>query len=235
MELNPQKRVHWGPELYRVEVLGDGSCFFHSLLLSTNPTYHTLDLQTKQTWCQTLRNDIASALTVHDFLDASSNGTPLYKDLPYSIAPYRSNTYTLTQPELQKFTTELEAIRDQLPPDSHSFLVNFLAFREYLKNSQQSVGDEVHLLASRVLNIDIYLCTDSATNDPGYMLHDPRLAYKNRQSVILFNSGGCHWEPIVQQVGGQILTVFNPDHQLIRQLRTHSEQCWMHLQPPTQV
>jgi len=214
-----------GSDHYRLNVLGSGSCFFHSLLTSTEPEYNKQDDLAKSLLSQQLRKELATSLTIQDFLNASCNGTPLYKDLPQSISPYRRNNYTMDPQEVQKLTVELETLKDKLPPDQGSFLIDFLAFKEYIANPGQDVGDEVHLLASRVLEVDIYITTGVTAGEPGYMLHDPSLTLKGLESVILFNSGG-HWEPVARVKDNITTLLFQADDPLILHLKAYNEECW---------
>lgn len=219
---------HANQSLYRLPVLGAGSCFFHSLLSSTDPDYLLQEPLTKGLLSNELRKKLASSLTIQDFLSPSSNGVPLYQDLPQNIASYRRNDYTMESSEINKIVLELESLKDTLPADHTDFLIDYLAFREYIANPGQDVGDEIHLLASRLLDVNIYITTGVSGENPGYMFHDPALTLRDRSSIILFNSNG-HWEPVFR-VDNELQTfLFPTDDSLILYLKTHNESCWSNL------
>ena len=226
----PGGRVKWGPNLYRLPTMGDGSCYFHSLLQCLSPEYREGSAADKRTACSTLRSEIAKSLTFTEFLAPGASGTPLHQDLPQDVQQYEQERYELLQEELDPLVEELNHLQLRHTDSEFTALLRrFLAFREYIKNPRQDVGDELHLLASRVLNLDIYVSTDEQSESPGYMLSDPRLCFQGRDSVILFHSGN-HWEPIVQLTGGEVTSLFPPQSVIILQLRQYNEDCWRKLQ-----
>lgn len=232
LAVNDYEKLSWGNNIYRIGVLGNGSCFFHSILTATDKEFHLLDNEEKTTSVVAFRLQIAHSLTLESFLTLSSNGVPLYRDLPREVEKYKSDSFSLDNETIQAIEQELNIIYNRLAlnvDDLKEFLKTYLAFREYIANPLQFVGDELHLLLSNILELDIYL-TGGPDGGIGYVYHDPVKAYKNRRSIIIFNVGGVHWETVGQMSDEGIITTFEPSDSIIRQLRHHNEQCWNNLQ-----
>jgi hypothetical protein len=235
LAVNEYQRVSWGQNLYRIGVLRDGSCLFHSLLMETDPNYHALSLKAKREAAVALRKKVATSLTIKDFYTMSNNGTPLHRDLPARVQVYQKEHYDVSSADIARISQELEKHAYELPTptdkDLKEFLQKFLAFREYIANPEESVGDELHLLVSRVLEADVYLTTTEEDGGIGYILHDPELAYEGRRSVIVHKvQGKDHWEAVGQFSEQGLITLFEPGASVIRQLRKCFEDHWATLQ-----
>ena len=235
LAVNEYQRIPWGQSLYRIGVLGDGSCFFHALLLETDPKYHTMSTKDRRQAVAKLRRQVVQSLTIKDFHTMSSNGTPLYRDLPVQVQRYHKEYYNVDPSEVDRLTRELESYAYQLDSPSveelRTFLHTFLSFREYIANPTEAVGDELHLLVSRVLDVDVYLTTTQEDGTIGYILHDPELSYTGRRSVIVHKvPNQQHWEAVGQFSDQGLVMLFEPDASVIRQLRKCFEDHWRTLQ-----
>jgi hypothetical protein len=235
LAVNQYEKLNWGDELYRVGVIADGSCFFHALLLTSDPNYVTATSAEKVKIARAFRRRLADELKLIDFLEASSNGTPLYKDLPEAVKKYHQAVYTLPPATRRRLELELNklyyhpTLLDYTQEQLATFLRQFLAFREYIADPQAWVGDELHLLVSRVLDIDIYI-TKEEDEGVGYIYNDPELAYKGREGVILYHVGGNHWEAVGKMTPEGVSTSFPSDDSFILRLRKYNADCWEKLQ-----
>jgi len=221
----------WGEQVYRIGVHGDGSCFFHALLLCTDEEYHGFDDKKQKERAHAFRLGMAASVTLAKFIAPSSTGTPLYQDLPAQVKAYLQPSYELEADTLQQLEQELVKLHDTAPFRTFSekelaeFVRLYLAFRAYLADPKQSVGDEIHELASQYCDCDIYI---TAQGD-NYVYHDPSIVYQHRLSIIIYHVGDNHWEAVGQRVAGGLATSFDPDSVLIQQLRKYNENCWSRL------
>lgn len=233
---NHYEKVSWSTDLYRIGVTGDGSCFFHALLTTTDETYLTRSPSERTVMTHELRIQMAAQLTIDDFLSESANGTPLYKDLPQEVSKYQRTIYQLGREQIEQIERELTSLcyhpvfKTFTSEQLSTFLRNYLAFREYISTPGQFVGDELHLLASRTMGVDIYITKDEG--ELGYAYNDPEIAYKDRRSIILLHVNGNHWEPVGRLVGKALETSFEPTDSIICRLRKYNQDCWARLTAP---
>lgn len=222
------ERLSWGDNLYRIGVAADGSCFFHALLMITDADYHKLNETERRERAVNWRKELARTLTIKDFIAPAASGLPLYKDLPEAVLLYKRDNYTMDKTELTAIEQELTQLHDTSPLNTFDqstltdFLKLYLAFREYLAAPTQSVGDELHLLLSDRIGYDIYLTAEG----DNYSHHDPAAVYQQRRSLILYNVGGNHWEPVGQSGEQGLAMMFTPDAIIIQQLRKYNQACW---------
>ena len=235
LAVNEYHRIPWGQNLHRIGVMSDGSCFFHSLLTSIDPSYCALPVKDKTSKVVAFRKQVASALTIKDFHTLSSHYTPLYKDLPARVQHYHKEHYFVDEKETVRLASELESyayeLKQPTTEEVKKFLQNFLAFREYISNPTEAVGDELHLLVSRVLGVDIYLTTTQEDGSMGYILHDPSRSYQGRSSIVVHKvPNKDHWEAVGQFKETGLMTLFEPTSTVITQLRKCFEDHWTRLQ-----
>jgi hypothetical protein len=235
LAVNEYQRITWGQNLCRIGVLRDGSCFFHALLMETDASYHTLSPKERRTAVVDLRRRVADSLTIQDFSTLRSNDRLLCQDLPAQVSRYRREQYDVPLEEVTRLLSDLEVYAYQLPTPTvaglKSFIQNFLAFRAYITNPDESVGDELHLLVARILEVDVYLTTTQEDGSMGYIYHNPELAYQGRRSIIVHKvPDRSHWEAVGQFSEQGLVTVFEPEDTVIRQLRKCFEDHWLRLQ-----
>jgi hypothetical protein len=73
-------------------------------------------------------------------------------------------------------------------------------------------------LISNILNIDIYIIWNKTKKI--YSLGDKELYYKNRDSIIILNSGNFHFDTIGLKTENGTRTLFDKNEPVIKQLRS---------------
>jgi len=224
--------------LIRTGTVGDGSCFFHSVLKSVSPDYSKLDREEREEFVAKLRNKMSDQLTMKEW-ESFGKGTLAYtRVIPRVVKYIKTNVPEIFDiakaVEGSKDSTTVQNYFDQLvsliPPDFVKKVTNiytqlrkrvFEEFKVDLTKCSTWVGQEmgsvdVFEYISDYLNIDIYLIKDT-TRSPYRQGVDCNIRYKNRKSVIVLWIGDTHYEAIGVLIGkGKIKRVFEPDDDIIK-------------------
>ncbi len=185
------------PNLVRIRIPPDGSCFFHALAKSYFEPYITGKLNNKTfnrtEFIQSLRKDLSKKL--------GSRINPTKPDSPiwYEILS-----------------------RGQLPEFSKSVPSYSLENMKKELDSTRPVDNVYNEFISDQLDRDIYIL-DMNKRDVYITGHDDEILYKHRPSLVLLYLPG-HYELIGLDNRGIVKTLFDPDHDLIRAIRTRMRE-----------
>lgn len=180
------------PHLYAIKVLGDGSCFFHSILRAFNVSYIQSDNISKRKELATLiRHATAASLEEKNPLtgktEYESLGGGYYKNFNDAVKDVEGDRYSM-----EAMQRELLSSR----PVDHAYI-------EILSNH---------------LELDIYLIS-AKTGDVYTTGTELELYYRNRRSIVILYSPG-HYDVlgIVRTNSGPDVvfdTLFAPSHEFI--------------------
>ena len=205
-------KLGFSKQLTLIKVLGDGSCFFHSLLRAFHKGYiQSRSNSERFQYVKLLRSAIASALGEID-----KNGVREYDRLG-------GGYYA----EFNKFVSG--AVEDKT---GHTIEIDQYSLENLQKEllSDRSVDHSYIQILSDDMNLDIYLVY-SKTGDIYTTGTDLNLVYKNRNSIIIFYTPG-HYDvigikrvvdktiPGICNVGDIVFDcLFHPQHELIQCLK----------------
>ena len=189
---------------FRVGVLGDGRCLLHAILFLLNDEYVKKSPSERNTMCSTFLEELSSSLTVDDWLrwslddsvinmilstrkTLSANHSPDYLDKLFENV-FTVDDLTNIKLDTRERTVEL---RQRLIPGITQKLFDMYKYK--LVRCQDLGYQEVHYISARYkVNI---LMFDRDAN----LFHDTRVNPSFAQTIMLFNFGGGHWEPILLQ------------------------------------
>lgn len=228
-------------QLVRTGTVGEGSCFFHSVLRSIDPNYVKLSPTQRETLVSRLREKMASNLS-RDRWERLANGA-----LSYGIVVPRFTRWIYKENiqeamdvvdvvHANSISEFIEKLLEATPRSIHkriskAFTViterSFDKFKEDLSKCDVWVGQEsgsvdVFEYISDTFNIDIYLIRDS-TRKPYRAGTDCSTRYKNRKSILVLWVGDAHYEAIGRLENKKITRVFEPTDPLI--LKINSMVC----------
>lgn len=221
---NSYDKISWGDELYRIGVIGDGNCLFHALLLATDEKYSSAENMEKIKMVSNFRQQLPAKINIIQF------ALFVYDDLPSGVNKYLSSAeYPFDKDKLKEdlekllYMKEFSNLADNKEKLS-DMLTKYIAFLEYIKNQREHLGDEVSVLLSEILNLDIYI-TSIENGENTFVYNNPETAYKGRRSVILSHVKQ-HWEVIGRKTKEGMLVLFEPTDYIIARLRKHNENTW---------
>ena len=192
------ERLEWTgpfryPDLVRIRVSPDGSCFFHAVAKSYFEPYilgrwSNGKPVNRRTFVAKLREDLSVKLGSK--IEPGNLQSPTYYD-------------TLSRGRLADFSTSV-------PQYSLQNMVKEL-------NSNRPVDNVYNEFISDQLNKDIYIL-DAIKQDVYMTGHDDDILYKNRKSIVILYLPG-HYELVGVHENGTTKTIFDPSHDLIRAIR----------------
>jgi precorrin-6B methylase 2 len=187
-------------ELVRIATIGDGSCFFHTILKAMYPKYqensnaiYRLGLVSK------LRRDLASYL---------SHKNPKYPEFSYYETSGEGSIPVIA---LQEFINN-DIINDIFKGIDFSPLG-----LKSLLNSFNTIGDELYSYVADVLDIDIYILR--ATSDDLYP-HLFSINHGNYRNSVIISANESHYELIGVVTPNGIQTLFKPKSDVINIIRS---------------
>ncbi len=195
----------WYPEgnVVRIATIGEGSCFFHSLLKAMDKSYQeNRSLNFRLDRAQKLRRDLALTLTLEDPKNPG--------DINYKTASNGSFWGMWNHAREAKLRGSLGTMGLEVD-FSLQGMINLL-------NSYQFVGDEVYDYVSQLIKMNIYVMRLYTDN---LYLHTTASNPSNTSSVVIAGNGG-HYETIGLKTTNGIQTVFNNGHQFIQKIITAS-------------
>jgi hypothetical protein len=171
--------------VYRLTVIGDGSCFFHALLKAIYlPYQQTVGAAARVNLVQQFRRDLAVTL---------SERNPYYSDT-------YTNWQTIASGSFPRLVTH--QIKQEMDDEPDKLLENVdytQAGLERLLNSYNAVGNEIFKYVADILNVNIIVMDLSREDDLRFV--NAIVARSNPdRTVVLFGASG-HYEPIVIQIG----------------------------------
>lgn len=186
-------------KVVRIGAIGDGSCFFHSVINGYYKPYQNNDNRKQRSvFVKKLRRDIAYTLQMKNpenntltMWETAANG--IFKEL------YEQQMAGLEMRDM--FGNKLDYSLEGL---------------QRLLNSDQYLGDEVYQYASDILGIDIYVMR--LTNKNLY----PHLNTSKKgveRKVVVISGNGNHYETIGVERDGLFQTVFSQDDPFIKALK----------------
>tara|TARA_R110001599_G_scaffold349372_2_gene577687 strand:+ start:348 stop:3398 length:3051 start_codon:yes stop_codon:yes gene_type:complete len=181
--------------LVRIGSIGDGSCFFHSVLNAYLKHYQTNPDRTFRTnFVKNLREELASSLA--DVIDGKQR---------YDLTIF---------PELreqQLAGVDFEAIFNQKIDFS-------LPGVQKLLTSSEHLGDEMYNFASESLGIDIYVLR----LEDDLKVHLDTYKSPGKRSVVIVGKN-CHFEVVGLEKDGLYQTFFSPNDPFILKIRSFSK------------
>ena len=185
------------PNLYAIKVMGDGSCFFHSVLRAFNLSYINATASSERKRLAILvRHATADSLEEKNHTtgktEYESMGGGFYKNYNDAVKDVEGDRYSLDAMKRELMSST---------PVDH-------AYTEILSNH---------------LNLDIYLIS-SQTGDIYATGTDIKLYFKDRRSIVILYSPG-HYDVIgikrksTEQEDVIFDTLFAPTHEFIAALR----------------
>lgn len=228
--------------LIRTGTVGDGSCFFHSILKSIEPKYSKLDSNERKEVVASLRNKLASELTM-DKWETFGGGTLAFtRVIPRVVKYIKTNVPEIYEEAknmelaknmtLDKYYTDMrEILSDEKLKKKFSNIFKqlkekvFEEFKVDLTKCSTWVGQEIGSVdvfeyISDYLNIDIYIIKDS-TRAPYRQGVNCDIRYKNRKSVIVLWVGDSHYEAVGVLEGKKINRIFDPTDDIIKTTREY--------------
>ena len=226
--------------LVRTGTVGDGSCFFHSVLKSISSDYSKLDKKERKEFVERLRNKMSSELSQEKW-ESFGKGTLAFSRLiPRFVKYIQKNVVDIfeiaKELEIKGSNTVEEYISlliKSIPEESHKRVLNifkqlrnrvFEEFKKDLTDCSTWVGEEmgsvdVFEYISDYFNIDIYLLRDT-TRAPYRQGVDCTIRYKDRDSILVLWVGDSHYEAVgdLQKVDGKnrIKRVFKFNDEIIK-------------------
>lgn len=180
--------------MFRKRVIGDGSCYFHSIIDSYFIPARTGWLHGKNfdryQFIASFRRDLSN------ILDKPRPG-------------YKGKTYyeTLSRGQLGSLSKSIV---------SSDVVVSLSGMKKDLL-SGNPVNYIYHELVSDVLELDIYILS-MKTRDVYIVDSDFELYYKNRKSIVLLYVPG-HFEVVGIERNGELMTYFGPDDPFIKTIQ----------------
>lgn len=180
------------PNMVRLKVIADGSCFFHAIAKSYLNPYIMEELNgeyfDRSKFIRELRRDLSIKL-----------GAKIDPSNPKSLRPYD----TLSRGELSNFSKTVKSYT--------------LQNMQRELNSTNAVDNVYNEFISNELNKDIYIL-DMAKQDVYVTGSDDDILYKNRPSIVLLYLPG-HYELVGIDDGEDIKTLFDPNDEFIKAIR----------------
>lgn len=175
--------------LFKIDVMGDGSCWFHAFCMAYFLPYRTQRYNGKvyrrRDIVQTLRKELSEKLS-----------QPVNPDDPKGPTVYQSLGGG-TLEELGKENKEF----------SLSGMISHI-------NSNAPCGEEIQELTSEQTNKNIFYI-DTNSGDV-YIVSNVELLYKNRPSVVLLYNGGHYDTCALRESNGNLVTHFAFEHSFIQ-------------------
>jgi SAM-dependent methyltransferase len=198
--------VLWYPneKVVRIGAIGDGSCFFHSVLGGYYPPYQNENNENvRRRFVQKLRRDIAYTLQMND---SENPGHTMWEN---AARGQFKNLY-----EQQKLGLVLD--------DGFGYYLDFsLEGLQQLFNSSRYLGDEVYQYASDILGIDIYVMR--LTNKNLYVHLNTSKRGVERKAVVI-SGNGSHYETVGVERNGMFQTVFDSNDPFILAIKDQVEE-----------
>jgi len=207
MDTYEELTVTWYPneKVVRIGAIGDGSCFFHSVLGAYYPPYqNNPDREYRTNFVSKLRRDIAYTLEMED---PKNPGKTLWE-----TAANGQLAALHQQQVVSSALGEVLDIKDRFG-NSLDFSLNGL---QRLFNSKSYLGDEVYQYASDMLGIDIYVMR--LTNKDLYVHLNTSVKGLVRK-VVVISGNGSHYETVGIEREGLFQTVFDQKDPFIKSLR----------------
>jgi hypothetical protein len=223
-------------QLVRTGTVGEGSCFFHSVLRAIDPNYVKLDEEKRRIIVERLRKNMADKLSEETWKNFA-NGSLVYGlVVPRFTAWIRQKELTEVENKIDRVkANNLEEFLNELlkliPTELHKRITKafnafinkiFEEFKSNLTDCSVWVGQEkgsVDIIEyiSDLFNIDIYLIRDS-TRKPYRSGTDCTTRFKQRKSIIVLWVGNSHYETVGKLENKKITRVFDPSDSLIEKI-----------------
>lgn len=222
-------------ELFRVNTIGDGSCFFHSVLRNIYCRYNTMNTREKQEFVSTVRKSLAKRLTLENWLNLG-NGMLAYNLVIMNFVKYieenvdDKNIIQIIQSHdsdnlndyIEKLIKKINSTRS-IEFIKRSFIMiirkTFQQFRNKLADTRVWIGEDyfsgsidIFEYVSDILNVDIYLFEDSGYLYKQSILHNTR--YKKRPSIFILWTNENHYESLVTREH----TIFSHNSPFVKKL-----------------
>jgi len=198
--------VSWYPneKVVRIGAIGDGSCFFHSVLGGYYPPYQNeKNEKSRRNFVQKLRRDIAYTLQMSDPENPDQN---MWEN---AARGQFKNLY-----EQQKLGLVLD--------DGFGYYLDFsLEGLQQLFNSTRYLGDEVYQYASDILGIDIYVMR--LTNKNLYVHLNTSKRNIERKAVVI-SGNGSHYETVGVERNDMFQTVFDSNDPFILAIKEQVDE-----------
>lgn len=207
--------------LYRIDTIGDGSCFIHCVMMSLFPKYEQLNTHDKHRAARQLRRHIAKSLTCEQWTQLGKG--EIAKDAFYTTM---RNVGGVDDVVLQKLSVwyadkNLLHIPEWISPTlvKSSIVQAYNTFIGRLKDTRNWIDITMIEAISNVMNVDIYILQD--TTGLPYKLGGGFSHLNDRESILILWVDEQHYESLCQididKKSAQF--IFYPDCDLIQKIK----------------
>lgn len=190
-------KCSWYDNLVRIQALGDGSCFIHSVLKAFYPKYQNdANSSHRASYAAYFRRDLALMLTTEN---------PKYPGYNY--------WQTIGKGALPNIL--MQEIKDPSLIEIYDNVEYTITGLQRLLNSNKFLGNEIYSLVSEVLDLDIYIL-QAKTDDLYYNSDTTNLVDRN---AVVISGNGYHFEVVAVDNGKYFQTIFGPDDPFISTIK----------------
>jgi hypothetical protein len=216
-------------QLVRYGSVGDGSCYFHSILKALDKKYRDLSEPKKRAFIKIFRDMVADSISMSQW-KKMGGGNIAY--LSFSIGASKlARKYKIENLEAESIDNFKAKLLEKVDPEVREDIEEslddleeelYLSFIERVRDCKAWVGQDeksVNLFEylSNLLNINVYIIKDS-TRKPYNMGVKCEDAYKNRPSVIVLWVDETHYETIGLEGEKMLFSFDDPIIQRIHKL-----------------
>jgi hypothetical protein len=205
--------------LVRIGTIGDGSCFFHSVLYLIDSRYRSMNDSDKKDLIKIIRDMFSESLSRKTW-KSFGNGILALTSYQINLNNYLANkkykfiNLNINSNNVDEYISKLKDSLNKYPDNLSNDIIEKLnnifdkilenTYQEYLQNIKDTdvwVGDNVEdsinifQYVSDIFNINIFIIKDS-TKLPYLSASDCNIMYKNRPSILLLNINNVHFESI---------------------------------------
>jgi hypothetical protein len=218
--------VDWFKNVYRIPVIGDGSCFIHAFLKASDPEYQENNsLSYRKLAAKNIRKDLATYLALPTQEEATKDDIDRREKLQYLTKitnPLTGKTFNndykylinyetvldggfLSLFEQQSLLTEEEKEDEEIDYSPRGL--------QKLFNSREWLGDETYAYIGNILGLIVYILLD----DLSY-LRDTKMSDDDRRRAIVIIGDGAHYEVIAIKTKKGYQTIFSQDDKFLKAL-----------------
>lgn len=191
-----------------LNAIGDGSCFFHSLLyLLDYKDYRNVSLYEKMRIVSELRKDIARTISYEDWINIDMGEYAKVSLLQKLGDDDAEKVFNMTGP-LNKERLEAVGISGDILDRLYS------DFRKEISMVCKYTGSEVFKFTSMLLKVNIFVVDNENKRVFDHCHYNPSL-----KKCVVVSYAGAHYEPVVAEKGGWRVLTFSLEDELIRWIR----------------
>jgi ubiquinone/menaquinone biosynthesis C-methylase UbiE len=228
----------YGLNFVRTGTIGEGSCFFHSLLYAISQDeefniYRKLDLNQRKKFIIDIRNDIADKLTLEKFLKINNGSYSYFKIVTKLQSYFNKRSKELFDELINIFQSNTsleeyyEAYKKLVKNKKKLNVFDNIAYKEFedyvskLRDPTEYVDLydlDVFDLVTEYFKTNIYIVNDNLKYFNLMREYSP-----NKYTIIIINLNDIHFEIVGEKVGENINYLFNEDSLIIKKLTGKEE------------